>query len=395
MNVQNGTHVADLQDLYGARQAHPYADLWPLLPDTELRQLADDIRVHGLREPVWLHPDGRIVDGRNRWRACLLAGIEPTTRVYQGTEEELLPFLISLNMARRHMDESQRSMVAAKIARLPLGANQHGTASDEGVSIDTPSLGDAAELMNVGRATAARARKVQENAAPELVEAVESGRVSVSAAAGLVHAPAEEQRRVAEVSKTEDYRETQAAIQEARARIDLFREPPTLTTGAHVGYNSGDNEWYTPAEYIKAARATMGGIDLDPASSPTANENIGAERFYTEQDDGLTQPWAGRIWMNPPYAQPLVYDFCARLAKQYAAGNVTAACVLVNNGTETNWFQTLAAEAAALCFPRGRVKFWHPTKEAIPLQGQAVMYLGENVEAFEREFANFGFVAVL
>jgi hypothetical protein len=71
------------------------------------------------------------------------------------------------------MDESQRSMVAAKIARLPLGANQHGTASDEGVSIDTPSLGDAAELMNVGRATAARARKVQENAAPELVEAVE------------------------------------------------------------------------------------------------------------------------------------------------------------------------------------------------------------------------------
>jgi ParB-like nuclease family protein len=116
-----------------------------------LRQLADDIRVHGLREPVWLHPDGRIVDGRNRWRACLLASVEPTTRVYQGAEEELLPFLISLNMARRHMDESQRSMVAAKIARLPLGANQHGTASDEGVSIDTPSLGDAAELMNVSR----------------------------------------------------------------------------------------------------------------------------------------------------------------------------------------------------------------------------------------------------
>lgn len=215
--------MADQQNLYGTREAHPYADLWPLLPDDELKRLADDIRVHGLREPVWLHPDGRIVDGRNRWRACLLAGVEPTTRVYQGAEEGLLPFLVSLNMARRHMDESQRSMVAAKIAKLPVGANQHGITSGEGVSIDTPSLGQAAELMNVGRASAARAKKVQESAVPELVEAVESGRVSVSAAAGLVQAPVEEQRRVAEVSKTADYKEKQAAIQEARARIDVAR----------------------------------------------------------------------------------------------------------------------------------------------------------------------------
>lgn len=212
--------MANLQ--YGTRQAHPYADLWPLLPDTELRQLADDIRTHGLREPVWLHPDGRIVDGRNRWRACELAGVEPATRMYQGTEEELLSFLISLNMARRHMDESQRAMVAAKIANLGRGGDRRG--EDFKASIDALVPQDkAAELMNVGRASVQRARKVAENAAPELVEAVESGRVSVSAAAGLVHAPAEEQRRVAEVSKTEDYRETQAAIQEARARIDVAR----------------------------------------------------------------------------------------------------------------------------------------------------------------------------
>lgn len=381
--------MADQQNLYGTRQAHPYADLWPLLPDTELKQLADDIRIHGLREPVWLHPDGRIVDGRNRYRACLLAEVTPTTRVYQGTEAELLPFLVSLNMARRHMDESQRAMVAAKIANLEEGR------PSETASIEAVSQSKASELMNVSRSAVQRARKVRESAAPELVEAVESGRVSVSAAAGLVHAPVEEQRRVAAISKTADYKEKQAAIQEARARIDIFDNGPASVDIAHVGYNSGDNEWYTPAEYIKAARAVMGGIDLDPASSPTANEKVGAERFYTEKDDGLAQPWSGRVWMNPPYAQPLIDRFCTRMASTYADGEITEACVLINNATETAWFQTLAAEATAMCFPRGRIKFWHPEKVSAPLQGQAVVYLGKNVDAFKREFLPFGFVAVL
>jgi ParB family chromosome partitioning protein len=138
----------------------------------------------------------------------------------------------------------------------------------------------------------------------------------------------------------------------------------------------------------------MGGIDLDPASTAEANAVVGAARWYGVDDDALEQPWEGRVWMNPPYSQPLIERFCDRLVEAHKAGDVTEACVLVNNATETQWFRTLGDGLSAVCFPTGRVRFWHPDtdKGSTPLQGQAVVYFGKEPERFRDCFGPFGWM---
>ena len=94
------------------RQFHPVADLFPLLTGEPLQELAADIKKNELREPILLDPEGRIIDGRNRYRACNLAGVEPRFVQWEG-QGTLPEVALSLNLHRRHLDESQRAMVAA------------------------------------------------------------------------------------------------------------------------------------------------------------------------------------------------------------------------------------------------------------------------------------------
>jgi phage N-6-adenine-methyltransferase len=185
--------------------------------------------------------------------------------------------------------------------------------------------------------------------------------------------------------------EVNVALDEADAvQISRLIWGNTTTRGTT---GTGDNEWFTPAQYIRAARDVMGGIDLDPATHPLAQETVQATGFFTADNDGLDKQWRGRIWLNPPYAQPLIAQFIEKLVGEVSAGRVVQAILLTHNYTDTAWFHQAEAAADLLCFTRGRIKFIDADgDECAPTQGQAFFYYGPQVELFRDVFSRFGFV---
>lgn len=174
--------------------------------------------------------------------------------------------------------------------------------------------------------------------------------------------------------------------------LEILREVWGNTT-VRGTQGTGDNEWFTPSEYIERARRALGAIDLDPASHQLAQKRVNAGTFFTRKDDGLKQEWHGRVWLNPPYTQPDIELFVDKLLEEVAASRTTAAIMLTHNYTDTAWFQKAALQATLVCFTRGRIAFESPDGEkAAPTQGQAFFYFGEIVKDFERGFADVGFI---
>jgi len=349
-------------------QFHPLANIFPLIEGAEFEQLVADIKAHGVREPVSIY-EGMIIDGRNRYRASTAAGVDCPMRTFDGADP--VAFVVSMNLKRRHLDESQRAMVAAKLANFEHGGDRTKS------PIGDLKQQQAADMLNVGKRTVERAREVIDDGAPELIAAVEKGEASVSAAADLATLPKEEQTEIVARGAKE--------ILEAAKKIRAQRLRGTLGTG--------DNEWYTPALYIDMARDVLGEFHLDPASSPKAQEVVQAANYFTAEDDGLTKAWHGHVWLNPPYAQPAITNFVMKLVTEFESGKVDQAILLTHNYTDTEWFHAAAKACQSICFPRGRIKFESPDGEkASPTQGQAFFYFGHNVEKFAKTFGSIGVV---
>ena len=169
---------------------HPLSEIFPLLSEEEHERLTEDVRAHGLFEPITLY-DGLILDGRNRYRACIAAGVQPRFGAYQG--DDPLAYAISHNVRRRHLDASQRAMVAAGLANL-----KDGQRADQAAQIFVPVTQErAAELLEVGRRSVQHARIVLDKGAPELVAAVNRGAIAVAVAAELATEDPELQREAA------------------------------------------------------------------------------------------------------------------------------------------------------------------------------------------------------
>jgi len=169
---------------------HEYAELFPWIEGRAFDELKEDIRKNGVLEPI-VFLDGAILDGRNRYIAARDLGIEYPRVEFDGPDA--LAFVIAKNLARRHLSESQRGMVAAKLAKLPRGGDRKSDTFDQTANLRTDQ---AADMLNVSSRTVETARKVVNDGAPELVAAVESGAVSVSAAADVATLPKQEQAEI-------------------------------------------------------------------------------------------------------------------------------------------------------------------------------------------------------
>lgn len=364
---------------------HEYVKLFPALDNDQLQELADDIAKNGLRQPITVDEEGRILDGRHRQAACTIAGVPPKFTTFTGTDEEKLSFVISTNLLRRHLSTSQRAMVAESVkGEFEKQAAERRKRKPKSVPANLPEQkGDArdqaATALGVSGKSVDMATKVRRDGVPELAAAVESGKVAVSAAAEVAEMPAEKQAEIVSAGP--------AAIKQAASES---RAAKTV----HVSNNSGNDEWYTPKDIIELARSVMGSIDTDPASCETANKIVQAETFFNVVQDGLSQKWSGNVWMNPPYSRGLCSSFIHKLIEERESGNISQAIAIANNATETEWGQLLLKNCDAICFRSGRVRFLGAELEPVntPLQGQMICYFGNHTTKFRKAFEAQGVV---
>lgn len=189
----------------------------------------------------------------------------------------------------------------------------------------------------------------------------------------------------------------QPVIEAAKA----IQPQPSKADPAKMGYVAGagnserdSDDWHTPALYIEAVREVLGTIDLDPFSSEVANQTVQARRFFTIADDATRQGIWGfspiTVFMNPPYGRGVIDAAVKRFC--VALDGISAAIVLVNNATETQWFQSLLNDCQAFCLVNHRIAFVSPDNknESGGVRGQVFFYFGGDYQKFADRFKAFG-----
>jgi N6-adenosine-specific RNA methylase IME4 len=199
---------------------HRVAQLFPLLEGADYAALVEDIRTNGLIEPIWTFK-GEIIDGRNRHRACQDAGVEPRFREWDGSGS-LVTFVLSLNLLRRHLNASQRAMLALEV--LPLLEEEAKRRMLAGVRSNPPAIlqeGSGEAAQEAASATHASPRYIYDakklaDETPDVADAVRAGRITIPQAKELAQAPEEVREFVIERLGTEPDPDVHAMIREVR-----------------------------------------------------------------------------------------------------------------------------------------------------------------------------------
>jgi hypothetical protein len=324
---------------------HPLAELFPLLGDDELEEMIEDIRANGIRDPIDLLDDS-ILDGRNRYRALVTLRVRglpcgtgwgslegeplsdeelepapdvPWFRRYSPMESgDPLKYVLSKNLKRRHLSDTQRASVAAKIANLGVGRPET-IPPDGGIS-----TAEAAETLNVSTRQVERARVVHAQGVPELRQALDEDKMPVATAEKIARMPEDQQRAAVEqATMPSNARAVMASRQEAPDSLDYFPTPPWATRALledvlpRLGIDRLGSVWEPAcgeghmAEVLREYFGDVFASDVynygygDPDDgvvidflSPDAPKQAGTEEIGGEGDDPFD--W---IITNPPFEE--------------------------------------------------------------------------------------------
>jgi len=359
-----------------AVQAELY-QLMPPLTEDEYRTLKADIAERGVLVPIELDEAGHVLDGHHRlraWAELRQEGVElpdyPRMLRSGWTEEQKRNHVRALNLLRRHLSKEQlREQWAAMRAD---GMSYQAIAATSGVSDETvrKSTSKNLEVQPItikGKDNKKRPAKYK----PRKPKLPQAPKLTIFAASDIG-----EEKAKAEAKRVEEKGESDQQVQ-----VTIFSHET--------------KEYYTPPQYIEAARGLMGGIDLDPASCKTAQEWIRAGAYFSMADDGYAQEWFGRVWLNPPYSKEDGESnqdrWSRKLIAEYKAGRVQEAVLLVKAALGYKWFEDLWWNWP-VCFARERISFIKAdgTSDGQSKQGTAFFYLGPNVDKFKATFRQFG-----
>ena len=310
--------------------------------------LRASIERFGVLVPVAVTQDGEVLDGHHRKRIAQDLGVEfDVTVIDVADEDEAREIAVTLNADRRQLDPERRREVVAHLRQ-----NGHSyRAIGEALGVSHPTvMKDAAE--SGGNDLPPQ---------PETVRGTDGKQYPAT-------------RRVTE-------RESHSTTVEETAAAD---EPSRLAPMM----SSDSPEWYTPSDIVSRVVKVLDGIDLDPCSNSHDNPNVPAGAHYTQADDGLSQPWHGTVYMNPPYGRG-IDQWVQKLRDEFYMGNVVAAVALVPARTDTRWFRIL--RDFPVCFLDGRLRFHNgdDSGDAAPFPSCA-FYLGDQDVLFNEVFAPVG-----
>jgi N6-adenosine-specific RNA methylase IME4 len=224
------------------RKFHPVANIFPLMVGKPFERLVESIRVHGLLNPIWLHPDGSIIDGRNRYRACLEAGVEPWYREWDG-KGSLVAFVVAQNIERRHLTKTQKALLGkalmpllateAKKRQQEAGRQQGHRGKEGGRGKKKPlsqkvdkgvsqananrAMEQAAKIADTSRTYIAMVTKI-EREAPEVYAQIESGELEIPEAK-------QEIKKRKKEAVVEKIKREPLADQEGQFRVQII-DPP-------------------------------------------------------------------------------------------------------------------------------------------------------------------------